>query len=153
MNKIQEAIDRIERRVSVSCHPDEALIYNIALSALKEAKDGQDSMAAIRKSLIEHASSKFNTYQYKLYRVFSMNEHDWWASKSVYPYQAEKEYMEFSEISGDEQESADALSMGELFALIFVDEDGSRRTFMDELRKQVDSGDHKDGFLLASTEY
>jgi len=142
----------LEKRLADTCGPIPRVEVAAVPSLLAAAKRDAETLALIRESLRTHLKDR---NQYKGYSVYQMNDCDWWAS-NLDPVEAKREYMEFTGCDPSDEElwyTPTLMSEGSLYSTIFNDEDGKRRTFMDELRQTVDEDKHEHGFFFASTEY
>ena len=122
------------------------------ICALRGALGISETIVITRAALKRHL--KPGAYRHKGYAVYQMNDCDWWASRKKTQSAVLEEYLAFvgdDELLREESEELRALSLADLLSTIFNDEDGCRRTFMDELEQVADKQDGK-GFFFASTE-
>jgi len=146
--------EELEETLKDTCGPIPRELASKIVPLLTGGELNKEVLSLVRSDVAEHLGGKLNAYQHKGYRVYSMNDYDWWASK-LPAKEAEQEYMAFTGIGEDDQEDAEVspLSLGQLLCLIFNDEENNtRRTFLAELKSGVDSGKHETGFFFASTE-
>jgi len=146
--------EELEATLRDTCGPIPRVLATKILPLLTDGELNKEVLALVCADTREQLSSDKTGHEYKGYRVYSMNDYDWWASK-LPAKEAEQEYMAFTGMGADDQEDAEIapLSVGQLLCLIFNDEERrTRSTFLSELTSAVDSGKHEAGFFFASTE-
>lgn len=152
----EDIVVTIEKRLTASCSKQDKALYARAVRAIKEARVVFETLTLTRSALMAHLPQ--GPFKHKGYTVYQMNDCDWWASKKKTQQAVIEEYLAFMDTGYDPQlredsEEPRALSQADLFCLMFNDEDGHRRTFMDEIKRAATEQKDGKGFFFASTEY
>lgn len=85
-------------------------------------------------------------------KVFQLDDCDWWAGENLPDVIAEARKQCGPDTYEDAETDAVEMSDEAMRTLQFVDEDGTKRTFAEELQRMIDAGDTLPS-LFASTEY
>ena len=88
-------------------------------------------------------------------KIFSMNDCDWMAAETLE--EAKAAYLAecwsgTGELDEDAFDDPDEISAAQYDGLLFSDEDGTKRTFREQLQRMMESGREKFPTFFASTE-
>lgn len=85
-------------------------------------------------------------------KVFKLDDYEWWAGANLADVIAEARDQCGADTFENAETDADEVSGEAMQKLKFIDEDGTERTFAEELQRMIDAGS-KFPCSFASTEY